>query len=178
MYLGAWAGVRYRKSLSLLFGELAAFCLPKGRGKYKFALKLALSSRWGWACRERGGGGTRLPVSPTGARGRVGAAGPCSALLDGAASSRRGCPQPGCGGGLAALWAPARAFPPAIDALGAGELGQLPRRPSCSEARVKRGGHVPGGEGEAGSGLTWAAVVVPKRFCVSPKNFSLGSLPS
>lgn len=47
---GWCGGFLSRKSLCLLFGELAALCLAKGRGKDIFKLQLAQSP--GWACGE------------------------------------------------------------------------------------------------------------------------------
>ena len=129
---GWCGGFRYRRSLSLLLGELAALCLAKGRGKYKFALKLAQSSRWGWACRGRGGGDTRLPLSPTGAgKGRGYRSVPGFPRRSGI------FPQAGCGAAGSSPGSGAGS-PLAINARGAAELGKLPRCPSSSETRGKR----------------------------------------
>lgn len=120
LYLGAVGGFRYRKPPALLFGQLAAPSLPKGRGKSKFALKLALELLVGVVGVQGKGGGALPCWCPPRERGRVGAAGPCPALQDGAASPRGGggwrlpglppayC-RPGCRG---AGGAPAVPVPP------------------------------------------------------------------
>lgn len=107
----------------------------------------------GWACRGRAEGA--LAGGPHGSG--VGPGLPEQHL-----------PGPGCGGWR--LPGSGAGSPPAIAALGA-ELGTLPalRCRSCSRAECggTRARPVPGGERLFGV----AVVVVPKCFCVPPKNF-------
>lgn len=128
---GWCGGFRSRKSLCLLFGELAALCLAKGRGKDIFKLILVQSP--GWACRE----GAVCRRSPTGerkARGCLRARLPPAeshlpaGLRSAAGSPRSPYPESGSAAERGQLLGEAAAAGP-VPLWGGTVRGELPERP-------------------------------------------------